>query len=228
MNRRRRYIRIPRDPRAWRLSPGPASGGVGSFDLLAPLEALFVTSPFGSRSAPTSGASTNHKGIDYRAPVGTPVFAASDGTVLFAGVQSGYGNVVVIDHGGGVQTKYAHLSSIDVSPGASLVAGEQLGASGQSGNVTGPHLHFELDVNGVPVDPSSSIMASSLSSVVPGSTPSPFESDDTSVLPDLGGDYGVVDPGSIVDDISSAVSGNPLEVGLLGGLVLFGLWVAWR
>lgn len=112
-----------------------------------------VSSGFGPRVAPTAGASTDHKGIDYAVPVGTPVAASADGVVRFAGVQSGFGNVVQVDHGGGVVTTYAHLSSIGVSAGQPVRAGDFLGASGATGTVTGPNLHFGVAVNGAPVDP---------------------------------------------------------------------------
>jgi murein DD-endopeptidase MepM/ murein hydrolase activator NlpD len=139
--------------------------GLG-FDLpafLAPLENIFVTSPFGTRAA------GNHAGLDLRAAIGTPVQAAAAGVVQFAGVQSGYGNIVTVDHGGGVVSKYAHLSSILVGPGQPVAAGQTIGLSGDTGNVTGPHLHFEVTVNGVPVDPASALGAGAPAVVSGGS-----------------------------------------------------------
>lgn len=112
-----------------------------------------ISSLFGPRAQPTPGASTNHQGIDYAVPVGTPVLSAGAGTVVFAGVQSGFGNTVVIDNGGGVQTLYGHLSSIGVNVGQSVGDGDTIAASGATGTVSGPNLHFQVMVNGVPVDP---------------------------------------------------------------------------
>jgi len=112
-----------------------------------------ISSLFGPRTQPVAGASRNHQGIDYAVPVGTPVEAAGDGTVIFAGVQSGFGNTVVIDHGGGVTTLYGHLSQIGVSVGQSVGDGQQIALSGATGTVSGPNLHFGVYENGSAVDP---------------------------------------------------------------------------
>ena len=158
------------------LRPPGRGRGFGQVDLSNfPLASLTVTSPFGSRS-PIAGSSV-HSGIDYAAAVGTPVYAAAAGTVQFSGQQSGFGNVVYIDHGGGVVTIYGHLSELDVSQGQAVAGGQQIGLSGQSGLVTGPHLHFEVRVNGVAVDPASSIMSASLAQVVPSAGPGVYDSD---------------------------------------------------
>jgi murein DD-endopeptidase MepM/ murein hydrolase activator NlpD len=93
-----------------------------------------------------------HEGIDIAAPTGTPVRAAASGTVIFAGVMSGYGNLVVIDHGGGLATAYAHLSGFAVG-GGSVAQGQVIGYVGCTGHCYGPHLHFEVRVNGAAVDP---------------------------------------------------------------------------
>lgn len=85
-----------------------------------------------------------HRGVDLAVPEGTPVKAMTSGTVAFAGVQTGYGNAVWIDHGGQVFSLYAHLSRIDVASGAEVRAAQVIGLSGQTGDVTGPHLHFEV------------------------------------------------------------------------------------
>lgn len=101
--------------------------------------------------------SHRHAGIDFDGATGDPVWAAAAGTVVIAGPSPpgyrGYGTIVVVDHGGGVQTRYAHLSRVDVVAGQQVEAGTQLGAIGTSGHVTGSHLHFELLVGGAPVDP---------------------------------------------------------------------------
>ncbi|HEY6133649.1 MAG TPA: M23 family metallopeptidase, partial [Rubrivivax sp.] len=94
-----------------------------------------------------------HRGVDYAAPTGTPVHSVADGVVEFAGRQSGYGNVVYVDHGNARSTVYAHLSRIDVSVGQRVERGRLLGAVGATGWATGPHLHFELRVAGEYQDP---------------------------------------------------------------------------
>ncbi|MSO96570.1 MAG: M23 family metallopeptidase [Thermoleophilia bacterium] len=106
-----------------------------------------VTSPFGQRWG------RMHTGIDIGSSTGAPIVAAAAGTVLVAGWGDGYGNTVVIDHGGGVATLYGHQSSIGVAVGQSVTRGETIGAVGSTGRSTGPHLHFEVRINGSPVDP---------------------------------------------------------------------------
>lgn len=95
-----------------------------------------------------------HEGVDIAAPVGTPVHAMSAGTVSYASAMGGYGNVVFLDHGGGLVTVYAHLSSIAVQAGARVGHRELIGQVGQSGSASGPHLHFEVWRNGRSTDPS--------------------------------------------------------------------------
>ena len=112
-----------------------------------------VTSGYGYRTHPIFGDQRMHTGIDIGAPYGAPVVTSDGGSVLFAGVMSGYGNVIVVDHGGGLSTTYNHLSAFLVSSGQSVGRGSQIGSVGCSGYCTGPHLHFEVRVNGSPVDP---------------------------------------------------------------------------
>jgi murein DD-endopeptidase MepM/ murein hydrolase activator NlpD len=112
-----------------------------------------VSSKFGWRQDPLTGAPTFHQGVDIAVAYGHDVKAAAQGVVSFAGVQNGYGNTVVIDHEGGRQTRYAHLSQEFVRSGDVVSEGQVLGKSGNSGRSTGPHLHFEMLVNGRPVDP---------------------------------------------------------------------------
>ena len=112
-----------------------------------------VSSGFGGRTSPKAGASTNHKGIDIAVATGTSVMATSGGTVTQAGWQSGYGYVVYIDHGNGVTSRYGHLSKILVKVGQTVSQGDVIARSGNTGNSTGPHLHFEIRVNGTAVNP---------------------------------------------------------------------------
>ena len=116
-----------------------------------------VTSAFGWRRDPFSGAARFHAGTDLRAAYGSDVHAAAAGTVTYAGEQRGYGLTVVIDHGNGVSTRYAHLSGYAVQPGDAVGSGQVVARTGNSGRSTGPHLHFELLKDGRPVDPGTAI-----------------------------------------------------------------------
>lgn len=120
--------------------------------LVAPLVAR-VTSAYGERSDPFTGVPTFHSGLDLAAPRGTPVRAAADGTVTFSGRRGAAGNLVEILHGDGSRTRYAHLEKAAVAVGATVRAGEVLGAVGSSGRSTGPHLHFAVERDGETVDP---------------------------------------------------------------------------
>jgi len=121
--------------------------------LSSPLAFSRVSSGYGMRFHPITGNRKAHLGVDFAAPIGTPVRSVGDGRVRFAGWQGGYGKVVMVDHLKGQSTVYAHLSRIDVRVGQSLGKGESLGAVGSTGASTGPHLHFEFRVNGNPQDP---------------------------------------------------------------------------
>ena len=94
-----------------------------------------------------------HKGVDISAPTGTPIHVTADGIVRFAAMESGYGRLVVVDHGGGIETWYAHMSKYYVHTGQEVRRGELLGAVGTSGRTTAPHLHYEVHVNGQPRNP---------------------------------------------------------------------------
>ena len=111
-----------------------------------------LTSPFGPRVAPRPGASTFHEGIDIGAPIGTPIYAMSDGVVLYAGPAAGYGSEVVLSHRGGVTTVYGHVSRILVAAGHVSV-GQPIALVGNEGESTGPHLHVEVRIDDRPVDP---------------------------------------------------------------------------
>ena len=130
---------------------GGAPMGNGTF--IAPVNAP-ITSPFGYRTDPVTGAQAFHAGLDYGASCGTPIRAAGTGVVISAGFNSGgYGNMTLINHGGGMSTLYGHQSSIIVSAGQNVSQGQVIGYVGSTGKSTGCHLHFEVRVNGNPVDP---------------------------------------------------------------------------
>lgn len=112
-----------------------------------------ITSPFGWRKSPFRSSPEFHQGLDIGADMGTPVKAAASGTIISAGWYGGYGNYILIDHGGGMSTGYGHLSRIDVSNGQQVQRGQLIGAVGSTGMSTGPHLHFEVRISGKPVDP---------------------------------------------------------------------------
>ena len=112
-----------------------------------------ITSRFGYRVAPTTGASTYHGGLDIGAGMGASIVAAGAGDVIYAGANGGYGNCVMVDHGNGIVTVYAHMSSIGVSYGQYVTAGQYVGAVGSTGVSTGPHCHFEIRINGAQTDP---------------------------------------------------------------------------
>lgn len=120
---------------------------------LWPVSGGYVSSGFGYRSAPKAGASSFHQGIDIAVSVGTAVMASSAGTVVSAGWQSGYGYVIYLQHADGRQTRYGHLSKILVRSGQSVAQGQKIALSGNTGNSTGPHLHFEIRIDGTAVNP---------------------------------------------------------------------------
>ena len=121
--------------------------------MASPLPFSRITSGFAQRFHPILQNWRAHNGVDYSAPMGTPVQVVGDGVVEFAGRQSGYGNVVQVLHASGRSTLYAHLSRIDVQVGQKLEQGQSIGAVGATGWATGPHLHFEFRVNGEFQDP---------------------------------------------------------------------------
>jgi murein DD-endopeptidase MepM/ murein hydrolase activator NlpD len=118
-----------------------------------PSPASDITSSFGNRLDPFLGRLALHAGIDFRAPTGTRILATAPGTVITAGKTGGYGNMVEIDHGNGITTRYAHLSAILVNVGDRITTGEAIARSGSTGRSTGPHLHYEVRLNGEAVDP---------------------------------------------------------------------------
>ncbi len=128
----------------------PGAPGAFSWPVSGP-----ITSPFGLRSNPFGSGFETHPGIDIGAASGTTIAAAAGGRVIFAGWYGGYGNAIIIDHGGQTSTLYGHCSQIFVASGQDVQRGQAIGAVGMTGRATGPHLHFEVRVNGVPVDPTS-------------------------------------------------------------------------
>jgi murein DD-endopeptidase MepM/ murein hydrolase activator NlpD len=112
-----------------------------------------LMSPFAERTDPFSGEGEFHKGIDISATTGTPVRVTADGVVIHAELESGYGKLIVVDHGGGFQTYYAHLSRFFVHTGQTVRRGEPIGAVGSTGRVTAPHLHYEVRMGDAPVNP---------------------------------------------------------------------------
>ncbi len=125
--------------------PAP-TGAASAAGFVWPVHGV-LTSPFGWRWG------RMHEGIDLAVPSGTPVVAAAAGTVIVAGWLGGYGNLVVVDHGNGISTAYGHNTSVAVSVGQSVAQGQLVSYSGNTGHSTGPHVHFEVRVNGSPVDP---------------------------------------------------------------------------
>lgn len=125
-----------------------------------PVERAFrFTSGFGYRRDPKTGGRRMHNGVDFAAGMGTPLHATADGEVIYAGWQSGYGRLVKIRHAFGIETRFAHLSQIDVKKGQRVSRGDRIGAMGASGRVTGVHLHYEVRVDGKPVNPMTYIKA---------------------------------------------------------------------
>lgn len=123
-------------------------------ELRLPLDKSVLTSAFGMRVSPISGKWLFHKGIDMAAPQGTPIFACKSGTVTHVGVMDPtYGNYVIIDHGKGMTSFYAHMKEILVNKNSTVLCGEKIGLVGVTGQVTGPHLHFEIRMNGEAQDP---------------------------------------------------------------------------
>jgi murein DD-endopeptidase MepM/ murein hydrolase activator NlpD len=113
----------------------------------------WLTAPFGARSDPLTGAQGFHQGIDISTPEGQPVYAAADGSVETASYSGDYGNLVVLEHSFGLSTRYGHLSRFAVRPGGGVKRGDVVGYAGATGRATGAHVHFEILVNGAPIDP---------------------------------------------------------------------------
>ena len=131
---------------------GSSGNGVGTGTMMWPVNGP-VVSPFGYRIHPILGYRKLHTGMDFAVGYGTPIQASDSGSVIYATWMGGYGNVIIIDHGRGISTLYAHQSSLAVGTGSVVARGQVVGYVGSTGFSTGPHLHFEVRVNGNPVDP---------------------------------------------------------------------------
>jgi murein DD-endopeptidase MepM/ murein hydrolase activator NlpD len=118
-----------------------------------PAAVMMMSSGFGYRSDPFTGAGAMHNGLDFKGPIGTPILAAADGRITFAGSQGGYGNTIEITHANGLVTRYAHLSGLNVRHGQKVARGAQIARMGSTGRSTGSHLHFEVRLNGQAINP---------------------------------------------------------------------------
>lgn len=146
------------DPRFARLGASLArmaamEQGVARIPNTLPASLEYISSGFGTRADPFTGGAAFHAGLDFRGPIGAPIHAAAAGTVSFTGVRQGYGNCVEISHGNGLLTRYAHMSRIGARVGQAVKPGDTIGAIGNTGRSTGPHLHFEVRINDRPVNP---------------------------------------------------------------------------
>jgi murein DD-endopeptidase MepM/ murein hydrolase activator NlpD len=132
-----------------------ATGAIlnGTLPAGLPVAARALTSSFGMRVNPVTGIYAEHDGIDLAAPMGTPIMATGDGVIGTAGWHGGYGLMVAVEHGSGVETRYGHMSQIAVAPGEQVHKGEVIGYVGSTGRSTGPHVHYETRINGHPVNP---------------------------------------------------------------------------
>ena len=164
---------------AWELDAHDVLARLGELRIrlpeLAPDLSALTTQPvadhessgFGWRDDPFRHTRRYHAGTDFRAPRGTPVLAAGAGKVVYAGRMSGYGNVIFVDHGDGIITRYAHLRRIETHRSALVSAGDRIGQVGSTGRATGPHLHFEIRVAGHAVDPVAGMAVAALERDVP-------------------------------------------------------------
>ena len=146
------------DPRFERLGASLArmerlENGLASIPQVTPAHVAYVSSSYGYRADPFTGGAAFHAGLDFPGPRGSPIYAAARGTVSFVGQRQGYGNCIEISHGSGLLTRYAHLSGFRARVGQEVAAGTVIGAMGNSGRSTGPHLHFEVRINDRPVNP---------------------------------------------------------------------------
>jgi murein DD-endopeptidase MepM/ murein hydrolase activator NlpD len=158
-----------------------------------PVSNMDFSSNFGHRRAPMRGASRNHKGIDIRGPVGTPIYATADAMVGRAQWVSGYGKLVELEHGNAIQTRYGHLSALNVYPGQRIRQGDLIGFMGSTGRSTGSHLHYEVRVGGDAVNPNSFLPVAAVTVLAPATVKT------TNQLP-------------VATVAASAIKGGPAEI----------------
>jgi len=127
--------------------------GLAGIPQVLPASENYISSGFGYRADPFTGGAAFHAGLDFKGPIGAPIYAAAKGMVSFVGQRQGYGNCIEIDHGNGLMTRYAHMSRFVAQPGQQVAPGTVIGAIGNSGRSTGPHLHFEVRIHDRPVNP---------------------------------------------------------------------------
>ncbi|WP_246087266.1 M23 family metallopeptidase [Sphingorhabdus contaminans] len=147
-----------RDPRFTRLAMSlgrmdAMERALAAIPTSMPAAVMMMSSGFGYRSDPFTGAGAMHNGLDFKGPIGTPILAAADGRITFAGSQGGYGNTIEITHANGLVTRYAHLSGFNVRHGQKVARGAQIARMGSTGRSTGSHLHFEVRLNGQAINP---------------------------------------------------------------------------
>ena len=137
---------------AWKKLDTPGVSAI-AIPSVQPVDKLHFTSNFGIRSDPFQHTARMHAGVDIPGAIGTPIYATADGTIATAHRQGGYGNLVEVDHGKGIATRYGHLSSIVVQEGSHVVRGQLIGLMGSTGRSTGSHLHYEVRIDGHAVNP---------------------------------------------------------------------------
>jgi murein DD-endopeptidase MepM/ murein hydrolase activator NlpD len=146
------------DPRFRRLGVSLArmdalQRGLQGVPQVIPAAGTHISSGFGYRTDPFAGSTAFHAGLDFKGPTGAPIYSAAKGSVTFVGRRPGYGNCIEVDHGNGLRTRYAHMSAFRARVGQQVLAGQLIGAVGSTGRSTGPHLHFEVRLNGQPINP---------------------------------------------------------------------------
>ncbi|RZM11056.1 MAG: M23 family metallopeptidase [Sphingomonas sp.] len=137
----------------WKKFDGGSQTSIVAIPSVQPVTKLMFTSNFGIRSDPFQGTARMHAGVDIPGPIGTPIYATADGIIAHADRQGGYGNLVEVNHGKGIATRYGHLSKILVSDGARVTRGQLIGLMGSTGRSTGSHLHYEVRIDGHAVNP---------------------------------------------------------------------------
>jgi murein DD-endopeptidase MepM/ murein hydrolase activator NlpD len=140
---------------SWGQTSGASRKTAVSIPSINPVESMRMTSQYGYRTDPFQGRRKNHKGLDIAGPIGTPIYATADGVIGRAQWVSGYGKYVEIEHGNAIQTRYGHLSAMNVYSGQRVRKGDVIGFMGSTGRSTGSHLHYEVRIAGEPVNPNS-------------------------------------------------------------------------